>query len=139
MAIALIESAATFPHHIQFFHALAGGTRNGHRLLLHSNLDWGQDLHWVHRHCKKRFPNHTILIVSFPYHGYLHRVPEINRIQEFNDNHSGKGQTCYAISANILLDKTDRVQNLDRLHPVGWVPSGTHYLFLQNEAKEIPR
>jgi hypothetical protein len=30
--------------HIAYFNVLAGGTRGGHRVLLDSNLDWGQDL-----------------------------------------------------------------------------------------------
>ncbi len=34
----------TYPHQLSYFNELAGGPRNGHRHLLHSNLDWGQDL-----------------------------------------------------------------------------------------------
>jgi hypothetical protein len=30
--------------HLAYFNVLAGGTRGGHRVLLDSNLDWGQDL-----------------------------------------------------------------------------------------------
>jgi hypothetical protein len=36
--------AANGPGHIAYFNLLAGGTRGGHRVLLDSNLDWGQDL-----------------------------------------------------------------------------------------------
>ncbi len=32
------------PHHLAYFNELAGGPRNGWRLLVDSNLDWGQDL-----------------------------------------------------------------------------------------------
>ena len=32
------------PHYLAYFNELAGGPRNGHRLLVDSNLDWGQDL-----------------------------------------------------------------------------------------------
>ena len=34
----------TAPHWIGYFNEAAGGWRNGHRYLLDSNLDWGQDL-----------------------------------------------------------------------------------------------
>jgi hypothetical protein len=34
----------TSPNHLAYFNLLAGGPRNGHRILLDSNLDWGQDL-----------------------------------------------------------------------------------------------
>jgi 4-amino-4-deoxy-L-arabinose transferase-like glycosyltransferase len=40
----LAESAATYPAYLSFFNSAAGGTVNGHRYLLDSNLDWGQDL-----------------------------------------------------------------------------------------------
>jgi 4-amino-4-deoxy-L-arabinose transferase-like glycosyltransferase len=35
---------ATRAGHLTYFNLLAGGARNGHRVLLDSNLDWGQDL-----------------------------------------------------------------------------------------------
>lgn len=37
-------AAWAHPHHIAYFNELAGGSRNGHRLLSDSNLDWGQEL-----------------------------------------------------------------------------------------------
>jgi hypothetical protein len=41
------------PHHLSYFNELAGGPDAGHRHLLDSNLDWGQDLHalsaWLER------------------------------------------------------------------------------------------
>jgi len=40
------------PHHLAYFNELAGGPANGWRLLVDSNLDWGQDLkrlaEWTH-------------------------------------------------------------------------------------------
>ena len=32
------------PHYLAYFNELGGGPRNGYRLLVDSNLDWGQDL-----------------------------------------------------------------------------------------------
>ena len=44
----LLASAASVahdhPNHISYFNELAGGWRRGHRHLLDSNIDWGQDL-----------------------------------------------------------------------------------------------
>jgi 4-amino-4-deoxy-L-arabinose transferase-like glycosyltransferase len=34
----------TYPHYLAYFNELVGGPRNGHKVLLDSNLDWGQDL-----------------------------------------------------------------------------------------------
>jgi 4-amino-4-deoxy-L-arabinose transferase-like glycosyltransferase len=41
---ALPALAATRGGHLTYFNRLAGGPRQGHRVLLDSNLDWGQDL-----------------------------------------------------------------------------------------------
>src|SRR5215467_190688 len=38
------SSASIYPHYLAFFNEIAGGPRNGHRVLVDSNLDWGQDL-----------------------------------------------------------------------------------------------
>ena len=41
----LMASAAfIFPHHLSYFNELAGGPGNADKLLVDSNLDWGQDL-----------------------------------------------------------------------------------------------
>ena len=48
------SSLATFPHSISYFNEIAGGPKGGPRHLLHSNIDWGQDLRklakWIERH-----------------------------------------------------------------------------------------
>jgi hypothetical protein len=44
LVLFLAESAAAYPNYVSHFNAAAGGPTNGHRFLLDSNLDWGQDL-----------------------------------------------------------------------------------------------
>ncbi|MBN2371502.1 MAG: hypothetical protein JXO72_13555 [Vicinamibacteria bacterium] len=49
VAVALLawHAASTLrahPHYLAYFNELAGGPEKGHRLLVDSNLDWGQDL-----------------------------------------------------------------------------------------------
>lgn len=43
-----------YPHSLSYFNELVGGPRHGHRHLLDSNIDWGQDLcnlqRWLDRH-----------------------------------------------------------------------------------------
>jgi len=41
---ALWTAAVTFPHYISYYPAWAGGVTRGHRWLVDSNYDWGQDL-----------------------------------------------------------------------------------------------
>lgn len=40
----VLATASIHPHYLAYFNALAGGPANGHRLLVDSSLDWGQDL-----------------------------------------------------------------------------------------------
>jgi len=56
-ALALWYAGGTLlqhPHHLAYFNEIAGGPRNGWRLLVDSNLDWGQDLkrlaEWMRAH-----------------------------------------------------------------------------------------
>jgi len=48
------SSLHVYPHPLSYFNELAGGPDNGHRHLLDSNIDWGQDLlflkEWVEAH-----------------------------------------------------------------------------------------
>lgn len=41
---ATISSLRVFPHQLSYFNEFVGGPTNGHRHLIDSNLDWGQDL-----------------------------------------------------------------------------------------------
>jgi len=47
----LVATLVIYPHFISFFNLLAGGPDNGWRVLVDSNIDWGQDLerlaHWL--------------------------------------------------------------------------------------------
>jgi len=44
LALEAFETLSCHPHELSFFNALAGGPQGGRRLLVDSNLDWGQDL-----------------------------------------------------------------------------------------------
>ena len=44
LALLAIESFLTWPNYLAYFNLIAGGSRNGHRHLIDSSLDWGQDL-----------------------------------------------------------------------------------------------
>jgi hypothetical protein len=41
---AVLEFALICPHYLAFFNQFTGGPRQGHKYLVDSNLDWGQDL-----------------------------------------------------------------------------------------------
>jgi len=56
---------ATPRGHLTYFNAIAGGPARGHRVLLDSNLDWGQDLPRLARWMKAR----GVARVQLGYHG----------------------------------------------------------------------
>ena len=70
VATALLASTlSVYPHQLAYFNELAGGPENGHKHLLHSNLDWGQDLllarTWMQ---EEAIPPEQVRVVSyFPY------------------------------------------------------------------------
>lgn len=41
------ETVSIAPNYLAYFNQLAGGPRNGHKVLVDSNLDWGQDLRLI--------------------------------------------------------------------------------------------
>lgn len=44
------ETAFIYPHYHSYFNQFGGGPKNGYRLLVDSNLDWGQDLKGLKRY-----------------------------------------------------------------------------------------
>jgi hypothetical protein len=46
---AVVECASIYPSYLAFFNQFIGGPRNGHKYLVDSNLDWGQDLKGLKR------------------------------------------------------------------------------------------
>lgn len=61
----LWSSVSIYPHYLAFFNELAGGSKNGHKVLLDSNLDWGQDLKGL----KSWMGSHQVKKIQFLYFG----------------------------------------------------------------------
>jgi hypothetical protein len=60
-----IASVVTFPHYLTFFNEIAGGPDNGYKILVDSNLDWGQELIGL----RKYMTQENIPSVKLSYHG----------------------------------------------------------------------
>jgi hypothetical protein len=108
VAILAVQSLAIYPHYLAYFNELAGGPRNGYRILVDSSLDWGQDLpalkRWIDRHAA---PKQTIYLSYFgvglpKQHGLttleLPAYPDWRKAPETGDLLPG----IYAISATNL-------------------------------------
>lgn len=52
--LVLLIDVRLHPHYLSYFNVLAGGPDNGHKVLIDSNIDWGQDLlrlkRWMSAH-----------------------------------------------------------------------------------------
>jgi hypothetical protein len=60
-----VGSVAIFPHYLAFFNEIAGGPQNGYKILVDSNLDWGQELISL----RKYMTQEHIPSVKLSYHG----------------------------------------------------------------------
>jgi len=73
----IASSILAQPHSLAYFNELAGGPNQGHRYLLNSNLDWGQDLlrlkHWLNQNA---LPDEPVYLAYF---GFLE--PELLGIE----------------------------------------------------------
>jgi hypothetical protein len=63
--LAVLEFALVCPHYLAFFNQFAGGPRNGHKYLVDSNLDWGQDLKGL----KSWMDQHEVQHINLSYFG----------------------------------------------------------------------
>jgi hypothetical protein len=50
----VISSLRIYPHYLAYFNEIVGGPNNGHRYLIDSNIDWGQDLDGLSAYLAKR-------------------------------------------------------------------------------------
>lgn len=58
-------SVLIFPHYLTFFNEIAGGPQNGYKILVDSNVDWGQELIGL----RKYMTEENIPSVKLSYHG----------------------------------------------------------------------
>jgi hypothetical protein len=117
VVLSVATGACVFPHSMSYFSRLAGGPLNGHKHLLDSNLDWGQDLlhlkRWCERHPQARplfvtvtgTPPHLLGIESQPI-----PVPFGVTALPWDPSRAPRSNPpagWYIISANKLLDQID--------------------------------
>lgn len=65
----MVSSLSVYPHSMSYFNEAVGGPSQGHRYLLGSNVDWGQDLHelkdWLDEHPEAK-PIYVAMSNIFP-------------------------------------------------------------------------
>lgn len=96
-----IDAASVGAHHHAFFNALGGGPANGHRILLDSNLDLGQDLPLLSAYQKE----HGIGEVALAYAGEAESSAYGVRWRPFTQAELyDAGPGVYVVSVNELFN-----------------------------------
>lgn len=103
----VVSSLWTYPHSLSYFNEIVGGPANGMDHLLHSNLDWGQDLFYVKRWVTKH-PEASKL--GLAYYGSINPKSinldfyfprKLDAYKESGEEHQPFDR-YFAISANLL-------------------------------------
>lgn len=94
----LFISLSVFPRYLSYFNMVSGGSQNGYRWLIDSNLDWGQSLPSLKKYMDENSINEIKL-------GYFGRVdPAIYGIN-YTLAERDPSQGVYAISINFLVGR----------------------------------
>jgi hypothetical protein len=107
VVLSAVSSVATLPHSLSYFNTLSGGPVNGHKHLLNSNIDWGQDLlrlrDWLGSH-------REVTNLSLAYYGFIdphvagveYELPPVSR--DAASRHPIRLPSgWYAVSVNYLV------------------------------------
>ncbi len=96
-----VSTLRSFPDYLAYFNELAGGTRNGHKVLDDSNIEWGQDLKRLSRYLEVHGIEEVKLL--YPWSG-LPRYYGIRTIpMKQSDWESAPSPGVYAISTHALI------------------------------------
>lgn len=107
----MIAALTTFPDYESFFNELVGGPKNGYRVLVDSNLDWGQDLPALKQLLNEREIEDVYLSFfgTAPPESYgvrYHPIPSFPRFEKGKEEKAYNPYTplpgWYAISATSL-------------------------------------
>ncbi|MDQ5988633.1 MAG: hypothetical protein CSYNP_04394 [Syntrophus sp. SKADARSKE-3] len=98
MASYLFSAACVFPDYLSYFNIAAGGSQNGYRWLIDSNLDWGQNLPGLKSYMDRSRLDKIKM-------GYFGRVdPKIYGI-DYSLAEKNPQEGVYAISINFLVGR----------------------------------
>lgn len=126
-----VAAARIYPHHLAYFNELAGGSGNGYKHLVDSNLDWGQDLVGLKSFVKKYGIDRIRLSyygMSDPaYYGINYQYLPSPKFQPWTQRHRNEEnfkleKGIYAISATniagIFLNDPNTFQYFRKLEPI---------------------
>jgi 4-amino-4-deoxy-L-arabinose transferase-like glycosyltransferase len=126
-----VATGRIYPHHLAYFNELAGGSSNGYKHLVDSNLDWGQDLVELKSFLKKYGIDRIRLSyygMSDPaYYGINYQYLPSPKFQPWTQRHRNEenfrlDKGLYAISATnvagIFLNDRNTYEYFRKLEPI---------------------
>ncbi len=111
---------AVAPRYLQYFNEIAGGPEGGHRMLIDSNIDWGQDLIRLREYMER----HRLPVINLAYFG---RVDPRTYGIEFRPLERNLSHGKTVVSASFLMGRPYFWYWRGRMR---WVPART-YTWLQ--------
>jgi hypothetical protein len=132
-----------YPHSLAYFNELSGGIKNGHKHMLHSAIDWGQDLiylkQWLQEHPE-------IKLDGLAYYGGFEpaaigidcpRPPVVANSSEDKSKDTPQAG-WYALSTNSLWSSDDEYAYFRPVTPVAMVGKTIHiYHITQKDVQQI--
>ncbi len=113
----VVSSLSVYPHTLSYFNEFVGGPRNGHRHLLNSNIDWGQDLLYLKKWIDENPDARPIYLAYF---GTWQMKPIVERwpVELLNRSETVLLPGWYAVSLNELYGKRDELRFLRSMKPI---------------------
>lgn len=111
-----------FPHSMSYFNELAGGPMRGHRVLLDSCLDWGQDVLYLRDWCRHHPGARPMHVV---YYGYSLELLDIDYTLVPSDRREfttspDRRPGWYAVSVGEIYEPKGRNRAFADMTPAGW-------------------
>jgi hypothetical protein len=104
----IISSLSVYPHSLSYFNELVGGPTGGPKHLIHSNVDWGQDLLFLKKWIDKHPEAKPLKLAYFGYFdpqyaGIEYSAPEVPAVREGEDPMDAPiPPGWYAVSVNFV-------------------------------------
>jgi hypothetical protein len=131
LAVALLAqvgaTVSSRPYYLAYFNALAGGSRNGYRWLIDSNVDWGQELLRLRAYMQRR----GITQVRLAYFGRV--APEVYGI-DYQVIQGSLQPAVYVVSASYLMGRPYYLYDHGALY---WMPRNSFTTFQHYEPTAV--
>lgn len=112
---AVASSLSVYPHSMSYFNEIVGGPAGGHRFLLDSNLDWGQDTFELAAWCNSRHDISALRVFLRNAYSADLLEAECNRLDRAN-------------SGRIKIMNLEREEFEDEWRRPGWMAVSVHKL-----------